>query len=86
MANAHELARGHKRLRALIDFAIAEGWHVKRTSGGHLKFTKAGYAPIYTSTTASDHRASLNAQAQIRRAGRQCRPILENLQRGTGHG
>src|SRR3546814_8558227 len=63
MANAHELARGHKRLRALIDFAIAEGWHVKRTSGGHLKFTKAGYAPIYTSTTASDHRASLNAQA-----------------------
>ncbi|MFW7343955.1 type II toxin-antitoxin system HicA family toxin [Pollutimonas sp. H1-120] len=86
MANTHELARGHKRLRALIDFAIAEGWHVKRTSGGHLKFTKAGYAPIYTSTTASDHRASLNAQAQIRRTDRQCRSILENLHRGTGHG
>ena len=28
MANAHELARGHKRLRALIEFALAEGWHV----------------------------------------------------------
>ncbi|HQV50439.1 MAG TPA: type II toxin-antitoxin system HicA family toxin, partial [Dokdonella sp.] len=26
MANAHELARGHKRLRALIEFAIGEGW------------------------------------------------------------
>ncbi|MEL7956855.1 type II toxin-antitoxin system HicA family toxin, partial [Pseudomonas aeruginosa] len=26
MANAHELARGHKRLRALIEFAVGEGW------------------------------------------------------------
>jgi len=86
MANAHELARGHKRLRALIEFAIGEGWHVKRTSGGHLKFTKAGYAPIYTSTTASDHRASLSAQAQIRRADWPCRPVHENSLRGTGHG
>jgi len=40
MANAHELARGHKRLRALIEFAVGEGWHVKRTPGGHLKFTR----------------------------------------------
>ncbi|HCF0987711.1 TPA: type II toxin-antitoxin system HicA family toxin [Pseudomonas aeruginosa] len=74
MANAHELARGHKRLRALIEFAIGEGWHVKRTPGGHLKFTKTGCAPIYTSSTASDHRAGLNARAQIRRADRQGRP------------
>jgi chromosome partitioning related protein ParA len=34
MANAHELARGHKRLRALIEFALGEGWHVKRTPAG----------------------------------------------------
>ena len=44
MANAHELARGHKRLRALIEFALGEGWHVVRTPGGHLKFTKPGCA------------------------------------------
>ncbi|MDP0995485.1 type II toxin-antitoxin system HicA family toxin, partial [Klebsiella pneumoniae] len=25
MANAHELARGHARLRALIEFALGEG-------------------------------------------------------------
>lgn len=86
MTNAHELARGHKRLRALIEFALGEGWRVKRTSGGHLKFTKAGYAPIYTSMTASDHRASLNALAQIRRADRQCRLIHGNRLRGEGHG
>ncbi|EIF31870.1 hypothetical protein BCh11DRAFT_07418 [Burkholderia sp. Ch1-1] len=73
MANAHELARGHKRLRALIEFAVGEGWHVKRTRGGHLKFTKAGCAAIYTSSTASDHRAELNARAQIRRAEREAR-------------
>ena len=40
MASAHDLARGHKRLRALIEFALGEGWKVVRTRGGHLLFTK----------------------------------------------
>ncbi|WP_061959018.1 hypothetical protein [Cupriavidus pauculus] len=71
MTNAHDLARGHKRLRALIDFALGEGWHVVRTPGGHLKFTKPGCASVYTSSTASDHRAGLNARAQLRRSERQ---------------
>jgi len=86
MASAHELARGHKRLRALIEFALAEGWHVKRTPGGHLKFTKRGCAPIYTSSTASDHRASLNARAQIRRADREVLCALDTEADGGGHG
>jgi len=86
MANAHELARGRERLRALIEFALAEGWHVKRTPGGHLKFTKRGCAPIYTSSTASDHRASLNARAQIRRADREVRCALHAEAKGGGHG
>src|SRR3546814_8071331 len=70
MASAHELARGRERLRALIEFALGEGWRVVRTSGGHLKFTKPGCASIYTSSTASDHRADRNARAQLRRADR----------------
>ncbi|MCY1389466.1 hypothetical protein D9M71_42670 [compost metagenome] len=70
MANAHELARGRERLRALIKFALGKGWRVKRTRGGHLMFTKPGCAAIYISSTASDHRASLNARAQLRRADR----------------
>lgn len=86
MANAHELARGHKRLRTLIEFALSEGWHVKRTPGGHLKFTKRGCAPIYTSSTASDHRASLNARAQIRRAEREARCAGEADAKGGWHG
>ena len=81
MANAHELARGHSRLHALIEFAVGEGWHVKRTAGGHLKFTKAGCAAIYTSSTASDHRAALNARVQIRRAERETRSLAQ----GGGH-
>nr|WP_067285880.1 cobyrinic acid a,c-diamide synthase [Marinobacterium profundum] len=71
MARAYKVARGHKRLRALIAFALNEGWCIKRTPGGHLKFSKPGHASIYTSSTASDHRASLNARAQLRRAARQ---------------
>lgn len=86
MANAHELARGHKRLRALIEFALAEGWHVKRTPGGHLKFAKHGCTPIYTSSTASDHRASLYARAQIRRADRDARCALDAGASRSGHG
>ena len=85
MANAHELARGHKRVRALIEFALAEGWRVKRTPGGHLKITKHGCAPIYTSSAASDHRASLNARAQIRRADREARCARDAEMSGGRH-
>ncbi|MBN9421874.1 MAG: hypothetical protein J0I91_05350 [Candidatus Accumulibacter sp.] len=81
MAKTHDLARGQKRLRALIDFALSEGWGVVRTPGGHLKFFKPGCASIYTSSTASDHRAGLNARAQLRRADR-----LAGTSEGTAHG
>jgi predicted RNA binding protein YcfA (HicA-like mRNA interferase family) len=85
MASAHELARGHKRLRALIEFALGEGWKVVRTRGGHLLFTKPGCAPIYTSSTASDHRAERNALAQLRRANRRAQ-AAEASAPESGHG
>jgi len=85
MASAHELACGHKRLRALIEFALGEGWKVVRTRGGHLLFTKLGCAPIYTSSTASDHRAERNALAQLRRADRQAQ-VAEASPQERGHG
>ena len=71
MPNARDLCRGHKRLRPLIEYALNDGWQVVRTPGGHLKFTKAGLPPVFTGSTASDHRADHNARAQLRRAGRQ---------------
>ncbi|QQC64380.1 hypothetical protein [Paraburkholderia ginsengisoli] len=70
MPNVHELARGHRKLRPLIEYALREGWDVERTAGGHLKFLKPGLPPIYTSATASDHRAIRNARAHLRRVAR----------------
>ncbi|MGQ5288498.1 type II toxin-antitoxin system HicA family toxin [Pectobacterium actinidiae] len=83
MSDAHELARGHKRLLPLIEYALSEGWLVSRTSGGHLKFIKPGLPPIYTGSTASDHRAGRNARAMLRRAQRQS---VNTSPRETGHG
>nr|WP_246211902.1 hypothetical protein [Pseudomonas spelaei] len=56
------------RLQQLSAFAQSEGWTVTRTAGGHIKFSKQGYAPIFTSCTASDYRAERNAIARLRRA------------------
>lgn len=65
-------------LRLLVAFAIANGWSVSRTHGGHIKFTKQGLTPIFTSSTASDHRSELNARAQLRRVDRlQSQPSQE---------
>jgi len=47
MTTAYELAHGRERLRALIEFALREGWQVRRTTDGRLIFTK-GSASIYT--------------------------------------
>lgn len=63
-------ARGYKRLKPLIELAQAEGWQVERTTGGHLKLSKPGLPPIYTGSTCSDHRATRNALARLRRGSR----------------
>ncbi|WP_122341975.1 hypothetical protein [Pseudomonas caricapapayae] len=69
MSRVSASLRGAKKsLQALAEFAISQGWAVQRTHGGHVKFTKGGCSPIYTSFTPSDHRADLNARAQLRRA------------------
>lgn len=56
-----------KPLQNLADYAISQGWTVSRTSGGHIRFTKPGCPPIYTSSTPSDPRSALNARALLRR-------------------
>lgn len=85
MSNAHELARGHKQLLPLIEFALSEGWTVARTSGGHFKFIKPGLPPIFTSSTASDHHAGRNARAMLRRANRQNTEACP-VEKETDHG
>jgi hypothetical protein len=63
---AHALRGANKNLRDLVAFALDEGRIVARTKGGHVKFLKVGYCPIFTSFTPSDRRAGLNARAQLR--------------------
>lgn len=66
------LLRGaHDNVRRLAEFALAEGWTLTRSNSGHLKFSKAGFTPIFMSYTPSDHRSELNARALLRRAGSQ---------------
>lgn len=69
MENIRKLAHGQKALMALLTYARQSGWAVHRTSGGHLKFTKPGCRPVYTSSTPGDHRAVRNARALLRRSG-----------------
>lgn len=86
MSSPRDLCRGRPRLRPLIEFALSEGWHVARTKGGHLKFTKAGLPPVYTSATASDHRADRNALAQLRRTEQSPAPRPRAKVRRPRHG
>ena len=83
MPNARDLARGHKRLLPLNEYALNTGWTVHRTAGGHLKFVKEGLPPIFTASTASDHRSGRNARAMLRRAQRHS---AQHCEKGTRHG
>lgn len=68
MSKSLSAARGCKGMQRLIRYAATRGWQVQRTSGGHLRFTKPGCAPVFTSFTTRDRRAELNARSQLRRA------------------
>lgn len=63
------LLRGaHDSVRRLAEFALSEGWTLSRSNSGHLKFSKSGFTPIFTSCTPSDRRTQRNARALLRRA------------------
>lgn len=62
------LRGAHDSVRRLAEFALSEGWTLTRSNSGHLKFSKAGFTPIFTSCTPSDHRTPLNTRALLRRA------------------
>ncbi|MCM2446269.1 type II toxin-antitoxin system HicA family toxin [Rahnella sp. CG8] len=85
MSDARKLARGHKVLLPLIEYALSEGWLISRTAGGHLKFVKAGLPPIFTSSTASDHRAGRNARAMLQRTKREHARFDAPEQEGDDH-
>lgn len=59
-----------KSLQPLLQYALANGWRVGLTNGGHLRFTKAERPVIHTSSTPSHWRAVRNAVAMLARADR----------------
>lgn len=58
-------------VKKLCSFAMATGWAISFTRGLNYRFSKAGCAPVFFSGTPGDHRAWLNARAQMRRADAQ---------------
>ncbi|MDF5935355.1 type II toxin-antitoxin system HicA family toxin [Pseudomonas aeruginosa] len=63
-------AAARKACSHCFQYALANGWRVGLTNGGHLRFTKAERPVIHTSSTPSDWRAVRNAVAMLARADR----------------
>ncbi len=57
-----------KSLRPVVDYARQHGFDISRTRGGHLRISKRGCPPVFTSSTPSDWRSTRNALALLRRA------------------
>lgn len=66
-----------KKTRELVDFAKGLGFEAILGRGGHLKFSRPGCMPIFTSSTPGDHRAWLNAKSNLKRS-------VKNLQHANG--
>ncbi|GEN23146.1 hypothetical protein HCU01_10950 [Halomonas cupida] len=59
-----------KGVQKVVRFAEAHNWHIERTRGGHIKLTKPGMPPVFTSYSPSDARSQRNAIALLRRVQR----------------
>lgn len=49
--------------------ALAAGWTVAFTGGGHIRWTSPARSTVITSMTPSDRRALLNAKRDFKRNG-----------------
>lgn len=58
-------------VKRLTAFATEAGWTVAQTQKLHLKFSKPGRQPVFTSGTPGDRRAWLNAKSQLVKADKQ---------------
>lgn len=58
-----------KCIRRLVKAARAQGWEVKMTGGGHLRFSSPDGSIVFTSSTPSCPRAAKNCRAELRRKG-----------------
>jgi hypothetical protein len=60
----------NREARKLLDWAVANGWRIRRCGSGHVQaMSPDGLAIVTVSATASDGRALRNAEADMYRAG-----------------
>ena len=64
MQSVRELARHHRPLLPLVEYALKEGWKVSRAGNGRLQFLKPGLPPIYTCAIPGEYpsRTALDAR------------------------
>ncbi len=70
MQSVRELARRHRPLLPLVEYALKEGWKVSRTGGGRLQFLKHGLPPIYTCTIPNEYHSCAVSNVQPDRTDR----------------
>lgn len=58
-----------KDLKVLARRAEEQGWDLRQTGGGHLKWIAPSGAFVFTASTPSDHRAYKNILSSLRRRG-----------------
>ena len=56
--------------KRLLAYALELGFEAALTKKSHIKFTKQGRKPVYTSGTPSDPRALKNAESNLRKSER----------------
>ena len=58
-----------KDLKKLMKNAEQQGWNIKLTGGGHLKWTAPNGAFVFSARTPSDQRAIQNIVSQLQTRG-----------------
>jgi hypothetical protein len=58
-------------IRELVESKRGEGWVPTRTGSGHIALRKEGVGTVTVGNTPSDHRATKNARAQLKRLDRE---------------
>lgn len=56
--------------KRLVAYALELGFEAAFTKKSHIKFTKPGRKPVFTSGSPSDHRTLMNAESNLRKSER----------------
>jgi hypothetical protein len=66
--NPYKLS-GDKDMRRLLKNVMAQGFHVSKSSGQHIRVTCPNGKTVFTSATPSDHRVLRNFRSVLKKNG-----------------